>query len=138
MSTASAHTRRMVQLSLMAAIVVLLSFVPFLGYIPLVVIKATTVHIPVILGAILLGPKAGGILGGVFGITSVINIFQPEILCIGGGISREGEALLAPVRAYVDKEEYTREGDRRTKIVAAKLNNDAGVLGAATLGMQNQ
>ena len=72
------------------------------------------------------------------GITSVINIFQPEILCIGGGISREGEALLAPVRAYVDKEEYAREGDRRTKIVAAKLNNDAGVLGAATLGMQNQ
>ena len=72
------------------------------------------------------------------GITSVINIFQPEILCIGGGISREGETLLAPVRAYVDKEEYAREGDRRTKIVAAKLNNDAGVLGAATLGMQNQ
>lgn len=72
------------------------------------------------------------------GITSVINIFQPEILCIGGGISREGEALLAPVRAYVDKEEYARDGDRRTKIVAAKLNNDAGVLGAASLGMQNK
>ncbi len=72
------------------------------------------------------------------GITSVINIFQPELLCIGGGISREGEALLAPVRAYVDKEEYARDGDRRTKIVAAKLNNDAGVLGAASLGMQNK
>ena len=81
MSTASAHTRRMVQLSLMAAIVVLLSFVPFLGYIPLVVIKATTVHIPVILGAILLGPKAGGILGGVFGITSVIkNTIEPAVV----------------------------------------------------------
>ncbi len=71
------------------------------------------------------------------GITSVINIFQPEILCIGGGISREGETLLAPIRHYVDREEYAREGMRRTKIVAAKLCNDAGIVGAASLGMQN-
>lgn len=71
------------------------------------------------------------------GITSVINIFQPEILCIGGGISREGETLLAPIREYVDREEYAREGMRRTKIVAAKLCNDAGIVGAASLGMQN-
>ena len=81
MSTASSRTRAMVQLSLMAAIVVLLAFVPFLGYIPLVVIKATTVHIPVIIGAILLGPKAGGILGGVFGITSIIkNTMEPSVV----------------------------------------------------------
>lgn len=71
------------------------------------------------------------------GITSVINIFQPEILCIGGGISREGETLLGPIREYVDREEYAREGMRRTKIVAAKLCNDAGIVGAASLGMQN-
>jgi len=71
------------------------------------------------------------------GITSVINIFQPEILCIGGGISREGETLLAPIREYVDREEYAREGMRRTKIVAAQLCNDAGIVGAASLGMQN-
>ena len=48
--------------------------------IPLVVTKATTVHIPVILGAILFGPLAGGILGGVFGICSVIiNTFTPAL-----------------------------------------------------------
>lgn len=71
------------------------------------------------------------------GITSVINIFQPEILCIGGGVSKQGRALLDPIQAYVDKEEYAREGDRRTKIVTAKLNNDAGIVGAASLGIQN-
>lgn len=80
MSTSSGKNRRMVQVALMAAIVVVVSFVPFLGYIPLVVIKATTVHIPVIIGAILLGPKAGAFLGGVFGVTSIIkNTFEPSL-----------------------------------------------------------
>ena len=65
LSTAN-RTSYLVRLSLMAAVVVVVAFVPFLGYIPLVVIKATTVHIPVIIGALLMGPKAGGILGGVF------------------------------------------------------------------------
>lgn len=70
------------------------------------------------------------------GITNVINIFQPEIICIGGGVSREGETLLAPVRAYVDKEDYARDGMKRTSIVAAELRNDAGIMGAACLGEQ--
>lgn len=70
------------------------------------------------------------------GITNVINIFQPEIICIGGGVSKEGEALLGPVRAYVDKEDYAREGMKRTTIVPAKLRNDAGIVGAASLGRQ--
>ncbi len=73
-------TKYMVQLSLMAALVVVVAFVPFLGYIPLVFIKATTVHIPVIIGAILLGPKAGAVLGGVFGLTSIIkNTMEPNL-----------------------------------------------------------
>lgn len=81
MSTATKKTRELVQLSLMAAIVVVVAFVPFLGYIPLVVIKATTTHIPVIIGAILMGPKAGGILGGVFGLTSIIkNTMEPALV----------------------------------------------------------
>ena len=62
-------TRWMVCVALMAAIVIVLANTP-LGMIQLPVIKATTVHIPVILGAVLLGPLAGGILGGVFGICS--------------------------------------------------------------------
>ncbi|MEF9968957.1 MAG: ROK family protein [Ruthenibacterium sp.] len=70
------------------------------------------------------------------GITNIINIFQPEIICIGGGVSKEGEALLGPVRAYVDKEDFAREGMKRTRIVAAQLRNDAGIVGAASLGKQ--
>lgn len=80
MST-SKKTRELVQLSLMAAVVVVVAFVPFLGFIPLVVIKATTVHIPVIIGAILLGPKAGAVLGGIFGLTSIIkNTMEPSLV----------------------------------------------------------
>lgn len=72
------------------------------------------------------------------GLTNVINIFQPEIVCIGGGVSKEGETLLGPVRAYVDREEYARMGARRVTIKAAQLRNDAGVVGAASLGNQQK
>ena len=73
------RTHRMVALAMMAAIVVLLANTP-LGLIQLPVIKATTVHIPVILGAILLGPSAGCVLGGVFGICSLVsNTIAPTL-----------------------------------------------------------
>ena len=73
-------TRWMVGVALMTAIVVLLANTP-LGMIQLPVIKATTVHIPVILGAILFGPLAGCILGGVFGICSLVsNTIAPTLL----------------------------------------------------------
>ena len=72
--------RYMAQLALMAAIVILLANTP-LGMIQLPIIKATTVHIPVILGAILLGPMAGGILRAVFGICSLVsNTLAPTLL----------------------------------------------------------
>ena len=67
-------TRWLTSVALMAAIVILLANTP-LGMIQLPVIKATTVHIPVILGAVLLGPMAGAVLGGVFGICSLISNF---------------------------------------------------------------
>ena len=70
------------------------------------------------------------------GITDVVNIFQPEVICIGGGVSAQGETLLGPIREYVDREEYARNGKKRTVIKAAELKNDAGVLGAASLGEQ--
>jgi len=66
-------TKYLVQLSLLMAVEIVMAFVPMLGYIQLPFIKATTLHIPVILGAILLGPLAGGLLGGVMGITSIVN-----------------------------------------------------------------
>lgn len=70
----------MVCVALMAAIVVLLANTP-LGMIQLPIIKATTVHIPVIIGAIVLGPAAGAILGGIFGICSLIsNTTAPTLL----------------------------------------------------------
>ena len=73
-------TRWMVSVALMAAIVIVLANTP-LGMIQLPIIKATTVHIPVILGAILLGPGAGAILGAVFGICSLVsNTMAPTLL----------------------------------------------------------
>ncbi len=73
-------TRWMVGVAMMAAIVVLLANTP-LGMIQLPIIKATTTHIPVILGAILLGPLAGSILGGVFGVCSMVsNTVAPAVL----------------------------------------------------------
>lgn len=73
------HTHRMVALAMMAAIVALLANTP-LGLIQTPIIKATTVHIPVILGAILLGPSAGCALGAVFGICSLIsNTIAPTV-----------------------------------------------------------
>ena len=72
-------TRYMVTLGLMAAIVIVLANTP-LGMIQLPIIKATTVHIPVIIGAILLGPGAGAFLGAVFGICSMISNTQAPTL----------------------------------------------------------
>lgn len=67
------------------------------------------------------------------GLTSIVNIFQPEVLCVGGGICNQGERLLQPVRAVFDREDYARASARRTRIVRATLGNDAGIIGAAML-----
>lgn len=73
-------TTKLVGVALTAAIVILLANTP-LGLIQLPLIKATTVHIPVILGAIFFGPLAGALLGGVFGICSVVsNTIAPTLL----------------------------------------------------------
>ena len=67
------------------------------------------------------------------GITDIINIFQPEILCIGGGVSRAGNQLLDPLKRMVDQQIYTRDSQVKTEIVTATLGNDAGIIGAAML-----
>lgn len=80
MNTKKHDTRFLVSVGLMAAIVIVLANTP-LGMIQLPIVKATTVHIPVIIGAILLGPEAGAILGGVFGVCSLIsNTMAPTLL----------------------------------------------------------
>ena len=68
------------------------------------------------------------------GITNTINIFQPDVLCIGGGVCNEGDPLLLPMKEIVKKEVYTRNSPKNTEIVIAKLGNDAGIIGAAFLG----
>lgn len=67
------------------------------------------------------------------GLVDLINIFQPELICIGGGISKAGDLLLDPLKRIIDQEDYARTSKRRTRITAARLDNDAGLIGAALL-----
>ena len=67
------------------------------------------------------------------GVASLVNIFQPEVFCIGGGPSAQGETLMAPVRYILNREDYARNSIRRTRLVRAALGNDAGIIGAALL-----
>lgn len=64
------------------------------------------------------------------GLVSILNIFQPEKLVIGGGISREGDYLLNPVKELVYKDDYNKHMPK-TEIEIASLFNDAGIIGAA-------
>lgn len=73
MKNVSQRTISMVQLALLGAIIVLMTLIPFLGYIPLGIIRATIIHVPVIIGSIVLGPKKGALLGLLFGLTSLWN-----------------------------------------------------------------
>lgn len=72
------------------------------------------------------------------GIANIINIFQPAVLCIGGGVSKAGQMLLQPVRNKVSQRIYSKNAKRNTTIQLAKLDNDAGVLGAALLGTEGR
>lgn len=67
------------------------------------------------------------------GLINMINIFQPEILCVGGGICKEGETLLAPLRKYIEAEQFSKFSEKKTKLCVAALGNDAGIIGAAGL-----
>lgn len=67
------------------------------------------------------------------GIINIINALQPEIICIGGGISHEKETLLDPINRLVQRERYSIYASKQTKIVPAELGNDAGIFGAALL-----
>ncbi|MCL2507970.1 MAG: ROK family protein [Oscillospiraceae bacterium] len=67
------------------------------------------------------------------GIINIVNALQPEIVCVGGGIGHEGEALLEPLRKHVERERYSIYASKQTRIEAAVLGNDAGIFGAALL-----
>lgn len=73
------------------------------------------------------------------GIANMINIFQPAKIVIGGGISKEGETLLQPLRKIVQEMTYFGGGNiPQTRIVCAETGNDAGIIGAAILGIQTK
>lgn len=67
------------------------------------------------------------------GVVNIINLFQPDILCIGGGISNVGDRLLNPLIRIAKEQTYTRESKRQTQICIGALKNDAGIIGAAFL-----
>ena len=67
------------------------------------------------------------------GVINLVNIFQPEILCIGGGICAEGAGLTEPIAEMLGQEDYARALLQRTRVCTAQLGNDAGIIGAAFL-----
>jgi glucokinase len=69
------------------------------------------------------------------GLSNIVVLLQPEVLAIGGGISREGEPLLEPLRKIVDANAYFDAATPRTRLVAATLRSEAGIVGAAALVM---
>ena len=67
------------------------------------------------------------------GVGNIINTFQPDVVCVGGGVGNEGENLLAPLRKIVNSELYSIHAKKQTEILPAELGNDAGIIGAALL-----
>lgn len=70
------------------------------------------------------------------GLANMINIFQPEVILIGGGISNEGQSLVDLLKDDVRKQTYGSAYAPNTEIRIATLKNDAGIIGAAVLGME--
>jgi glucokinase len=69
------------------------------------------------------------------GITSLANLFEPELVVVGGGVSRVGEQLLGPVRALVDAQVIVPPG-RKIGVVQAALGDSVGVVGAAAVAYE--
>ena len=72
------------------------------------------------------------------GLTDFVNILAPEMILLGGGISRQGEALLAPIREYVATHCFGQREGAIPTIAAAKLGNEAGIIGAAGCGFSTK
>ena len=70
------------------------------------------------------------------GIVNIMNMLEPELICIGGGISNAWDCLEGPINDVAEAERFCRfmQDAPRTRIVKAELGNDAGIIGAALLG----
>lgn len=73
------------------------------------------------------------------GLANFVNIFQPAVIALGGGVSQaQDEDLLIPLQNMVFENCFGKEADRHTKLIKARLGNDAGIIGAALLGLQSR
>jgi glucokinase len=68
------------------------------------------------------------------GLANLVNILQPEIICLGGGVANEGEELLGPLRGLTEQECF-KAGGPPVLLRQAALGNDAGIIGAAFIGL---
>lgn len=92
-------TRYMAMLAMLCGILLVMGMTG-IGFIPLPLIKATTMHIPVILGAILLGPSAGAVLGAVFGLCSIwVNTTTPGVLAFAFSPFMSNDGLLGAAKS---------------------------------------
>lgn len=99
MKTKKPDTRYMATLAMLCAVLLVMG-ITGIGFIPLPVIKATTMHIPVILGAVLLGPGAGAALGAVFGLCSIwVNTTTPGLLSFAFSPFMSTEGLSGVVKS---------------------------------------
>ncbi len=73
-----------------------------------------------------------------FGIHNLITLFQPEIICLGGGISNEGDALLNPLLGKIDAMSITPKETPSTYVTLATLGGDAGIIGAAMYSLSKK
>ena len=71
------------------------------------------------------------------GIINIANIFRPEAILLGGGICKEGETLLKPLKKHISRELFGGEENAPVELAAATLGNDAGICGAARLAMES-
>ncbi len=126
--------RKMATIGLLSSISILLSLTP-LGFIPIPPINPTIMHVPVIIGAIIEGPLAGGVIGGIFGFSSLVRafmtptptnfIFWNPLISIGVRI------LIGVVSAYVYRALKNRKSGVAITAVVGTLVNTVGVLGLA-------
>lgn len=71
-----------------------------------------------------------------YAVSGLINLFQPQAIVIGGGISKEGETLFGPMRERAYRQTFDHDPENCAQILQAQLGNDAGIIGAALLGKQ--
>ena len=68
------------------------------------------------------------------GLTNIVNILQPDVITLGGGVCNEKEYLTRPLTEKVNRDQYTKSIEKKTELRIAELKNDAGIIGAAALG----